>query len=101
MLVIESGPICLYECSYKAYTQKGYSNAGMIRYISKGADYFKEFKPRPFIYYKEDSSWQDEFVDLIKDKRDVYDKYIADKKFNFKEVIRITHLYNTGELPKK
>jgi hypothetical protein len=97
MLVLESGKINLYECTIRGYTSNGYTKMGTIRYIEKKPDIFTAFKPRPFYYEKTESSWRDEFVELIKDNKDVYDKYVADKKFTFKEVIKITHLYNMSE----
>jgi hypothetical protein len=111
MLVLESGKINLYECTIKGYTPNGYASTGtsggytsigytrtgIFRFIEKKPDIFMEFKPRPFYYDKEESNWRDEFVELIKDNKDVHDKYVADKKFTFKEVIKITHLYNTSE----
>jgi hypothetical protein len=34
---------------------------------------------------------------MLKDKPDVYNKYIAEEKFTFKQIGNLVHLYNTGK----
>ena len=33
---------------------------------------------------------------MIKDNKEVYDKYLADDKFGFAQIRNLIHLYNTG-----
>ena len=35
---------------------------------------------------------------MIKDKPNVYEKYMAENKFNFNFIQNLVHLYNTGKL---
>jgi len=94
MKVLENGEINVYECKYVVTGFGNGTSTVMFHYLAKGKDIFREFKPRPFYYDKEESNWKDSFIDLIADKKDVYDKYVADKKYSFKQVVKIAHLYN-------
>lgn len=37
------------------------------------------------------------FAEFLRDKKDVYDKFIKDNKFDTRHILNIVHLYNTGD----
>lgn len=94
--IIEAGKINLYEdASY------GYNGVKMVDwYISKGNDTITRLKTSGLISGSSKKR-KDEFTALIKDNKAVYDMYIADDSFTFKELQKLVHYYNTGIVPPK
>lgn len=102
MEVIEKGKIYLYEVinTYQSYTASTptYSSSIQNWYISKGDNKAKSLKTSSFFFFdKSRQERKDDFGEMIKDNQAVYDKYITGKKFTFKELRKLIHLYNTGE----
>ena len=104
MTVVERGKIDLYEENYEYVLTRtsGITNnySTSTWYIAKGTDTVKVLKSSDFsvsaIFLKSKKSRENIFADMIKDNKDVYDKYIADDKFNFGQIRYLVHLYNTG-----
>jgi len=100
--VIENGNINLYEqilttSSPMAGTSTWSYSSTTNWYIAKGSDTVKELKTSGWFLPRSKKGRKDDFAEMIMDKKDVYDKYIADDKFSFKQLRQLVHLYNTGE----
>lgn len=90
--IIEKGPITLYEVET--------SNGNTIKtdwYISKNTDTAKSLKSSSYLMGRARLR-RDEFGEMLKDKPDIYNKYIADEKFSFKQIQKLVHWYNTGKM---
>ena len=102
MPVIEHGKINLFEVIIVSHSGGGMMTSANTYsttywYISKGTDTVKELKTSGFIWLgKSKKDRKDIFGDLIKDNKAVYDQYVADDKFSFKQLRKLVHLYNTG-----
>jgi hypothetical protein len=96
LILIERGTITLYE-----YIQHMYSTSGGYDitswYVCKGNDVARSLKTSEFFMSKSRQSRRDYLGSMLADKKDVYDKYIVDDKFTFKQIKAIIHWYNTGE----
>lgn len=102
MNVLEKGKISLYSL---VITTSSYSGSKGVTtststdnwYVAKGSDYVKGFKSSGIFLGESRQSRKDYFGELLKDNPDVYNKYMAEKKFNFKSIRNMVDLYNTGE----
>jgi hypothetical protein len=107
MVVLESGKINLYdETTNTTYMNSGpyggvSSSSSTVWYISKGSDTIKPIKNSDFsissVFFKSRKTRENVFAGMIMDNKEVYDKYLADDKFSFKQVRYLVHLYNTGK----
>jgi hypothetical protein len=108
LTVLENGKINLYEEIY--YTPDmhqnsfKYDNSSTRWYIAKGSDTVKVLKNSDLslatLFFKSKEKRKGDFEQMIMDNKEVYDKYLADDKFSFKQIRTLIHLYNTGEQPK-
>ncbi len=96
MTVIEKGKLSLYEMVYNNYSKYG-NTTTTEWYIGKGSDYVKDFKSSGIYIGKSRKERKDYLGDLLKDNQAVYNKYIAEDKFSFKQIQNLVHLYNTGQ----
>lgn len=86
--VVENGKISLYQSIYTSqYT--------IIWYVSKGADTAYLLKTNDISFTRKDR--QNRFEDMLKDNPVVYDRFLAEKKFTYKDLQNIVHLYNAGK----
>ena len=107
MTVVEKGKISLYQLVVTtSYYNNGMTsyNYGMTPssstttwYIGKGSGDVDELKTSGLFSMASRKSRKDELGQLFADNKEVYDKYIADDKFSFKQIRNLVHLYNTGE----
>jgi len=94
--VIEKGRINLYELVTTHYNN-GFTTSTTEWYVSKGSDYVTDLKTSSLFATKSRQKRKDLFGDMVKDNKTVYDKYMADDKFSFKQIRSLVHLYNTGQ----
>lgn len=103
MEVLENGDISLYEQFNQGSYVNGsfYANSSSVWFIGKGSiivtpinDYGVAVSN---LFANRKKKRINEFAELIRDKKLVYDKFIADNTFNNTEIRNIIHLYNTGE----
>jgi hypothetical protein len=102
MNVIENGTICIYEVLQNTtYSGPGLTlGAGAtVRdwYVGKNSDKVTALKSSSMFIADSRKARKDLFKDMLEDKPDIYNKYVADKKFTFKQIRSLIHLYNTGE----
>lgn len=102
MKAIEKGPINLLEeqairTSGMPGTGGVFSNTTTNWYIGKGIDTVRILKTSDLFSIKSKKARKNILTDLIKDKQEVYDKYLADDSFTFEELRSLIHFYNTGE----
>jgi hypothetical protein len=103
MKVIEKGQIRLFEI----IMNNGYSagntpiaNSSMEWFVSKGSDTVSLLKyngTASLMGFRGTKRRQNDFIEMIKDNKNVYDKYVAEDKFSFKQIRNLVHLYNTGQ----
>ncbi|MDB5153450.1 MAG: hypothetical protein JWR54_2201 [Mucilaginibacter sp.] len=108
--VLENGKINLYEEIYTtSYMSAGSnmqynSSINTKWYISKGSDTVKVLKNSDIslatLFFKSKEKRKNDFAEMIMDNQEVYDKYLTDDKFSFKQIRNLVHLYNTGETLK-
>ncbi|MGZ3757178.1 MAG: hypothetical protein ACXVAY_12720 [Mucilaginibacter sp.] len=98
-LVVEKGKINLYQqvTQYYNYAVNAYSSNTVQWYVGKGTESVVELKTSGLFFDKSRKERKDDFADMIKDNKIVYDKYMADGKFTFKQLRKLVHLYNTSE----
>lgn len=113
MPVVEKGKINLYEVTTGAYMYYGATgtssyNTTKVCYISKGTDTVSELKTNVIFNSEFRQSSEDKFAEMIKDNAAVYNTYITNNEFSFKELRNLIHMYNTGlpyedpnEMPKE
>lgn len=104
MTVIEKGKISLYELINNGSTYNGTTTTTTTTttwYISKGSDIANEIKTSGLFSSKARQDRKKEFGEMLKDDTNVYDKFMKDDNFGFKEIRNLIHLYNTGEPYKK
>jgi len=108
--VIENGRISLYEA-----TNRIYNSTNMITtttttwYIGKGTAYVKDVKSNTLFASRSRNERKDDFAEMLKDNKNVYDKYQAEDKYSFEQIRKLIHLYNQGfpntvrpfDIPKK
>ncbi len=106
MDVIEKGKISLYaSVTYVTYGtgRYTYSHSLIDYFIVKGSDYVTWLAGDG--HFKEKTKIKQErknyFEELLKDKPEVYKKYLADNEFDFETIRNIVHLYDTGQPYKK
>lgn len=99
LLAIEKGKISLYQIMNTVSSPYG-STTTTTWYIGKGSDYVKEFKFNGIGLKNSRAERKAEFAKLLIDNKSVYDKFIAEDKFSFKQIKNIVHLYDTGEPAK-
>jgi len=96
MPLIEKGKINLYEMVYTTYTGTTVVTTTSW-YVSKGKDTVSDLKTSSFWMSKSRQKRKDIFGDMLKDDKELYDKYMGDDKFSFKQIRNLVHLYNTGQ----
>lgn len=100
MSVIEDGPITLYEeiiTNYNAGTGVSTSTKNWF-WSTKGSPQANSLKTSSlFLGDKSREERMNDLGELLKDKKEIYDAYIAQKKFSFKQIQKLVHWYNTGE----
>jgi len=102
MTVIERGKISIYELvqtnSYYGGASGTWTNTSQTDwYIGKNTDTVVSFKTSGFFWGKSRRARKDMLGEMFKDNPEVYNKYIAEDKFSFKQIRNLVHLYNTGE----
>ncbi|MGZ3872091.1 MAG: hypothetical protein ACXVJD_04200 [Mucilaginibacter sp.] len=104
MEVLENGPISLYDEFFNRTSSVNgvmYSNSSDIWYVGKGSIIVTPIDDYGFsvsnLFAKRKKQRINEFTELIRDNKIVYDKFIADNTFDNTEIRNIIHLYNTGE----
>ena len=105
MTVLESGKINLYEQTIN-YTQvssapggMSYSTSSTEWFVGKGTDTVKGLKYDDLTLtpsFKSKKSRKNDFAEMLKDNKTVYDKFNADDKFSGGEIRNLIHLYNSG-----
>jgi len=103
--VIEKGKISLYEMIYTTYTGTTTTYSGTMTtnttttewYVSKGSDNVSDIKTSGLFMLKAKQKRKDTFAEMLKDNKNIYDKYLAEDKFSFKQIRNLVHLYNTGK----
>lgn len=98
MPVLEKGKINLYEVVNNNYGPNGTSTSTTTWYVSKGTDNAIELKTSGLFLSKSRENRKNELADMFKDNKAVYDKYMTDDDFGFKQIRNLVHLYNTGEI---
>ena len=96
MTVIERGKISLYEMVYSNY-YNGMTTTTVTWYVSKGSDNVSDLKTSALFSFKSRQTRKDDFAEMLKDNKVVYDLYISEDKFSFKQIRNLVHLYNTGQ----
>ena len=102
MRVLESGKINLYDETTKNMIPgpNGMSFNGSTTqlYAAKGSDSVKELEYSQFgaIQFNSKKDRMNVLAEMLKDNKDVYDKFIAGNKFSFDQIKYLVHLYNTG-----
>lgn len=102
MTVIERGKISIYELvqtnSYYGGAGGTFTNTSQTDwYVGKNTDTVVSFKTSGFFIGKSRQERKDMLGEMFKDNPEVYNKYIAEDKFNFKQIRNLVHMYNTGE----
>lgn len=91
MTVLEKGKISLYEVIvYYKYSATTYW------YVAKNSDKVSLIKTNGLFSGKGRKERKDDLAEMLKDQPAVYQKYMAEDKFNFKAIRNLVHLYNTG-----
>ncbi|TWJ04755.1 hypothetical protein JN11_00476 [Mucilaginibacter frigoritolerans] len=101
MTVIEKGKINLYEMIYTNTSANGVSTSTKVWYVSKATDTVSELKTTSIFSMDSKKDRKDNFLDLIKDNKEVSDKYLSENKFSFKAILNLVRLYNTGDTTYK
>ncbi len=100
--IIERGPISIY-LQVENHPNLTWNSQFDEWYIGKNSDTVKMLKSSGVaIFTKSEKKIKKELAELLKDKKEVYDKFITDGKSDFDDIQNIVHLYNTDEeLSKK
>jgi hypothetical protein len=101
MMILEKGKINLYE----EHINELVMNGGMVEitqwYVAKGTDTVTLLKTSDYsigsVFIKSRKGRKNDFAEMIMDNKEIYDKYLSDDKFTFREIRGLIHLYNTGE----
>jgi hypothetical protein len=97
MIVLENGKLCLYEYTPPSYnTGSNNIQPSTSWYLGKG-DKVIFLKTNSIIANKSRKERKDEFAEMLKDNKDVYDLFVREDKFSGDEVRRVIQLYNTGQ----
>jgi len=71
-------------------------------YVTKGSDTARLLKTSRVAALSDENIEQKNYLaGLLKDKKDVYDKFIKDNKFGIRDIQNIVRIYNTGTEIKK
>jgi hypothetical protein len=97
--IIEKGRISLYELVTSHYNN-GFTTTTTEWYAGKGSDYVTDLKTSSLFLFKSKKKRKDIFGEMLSDNKAVYDKYVGEDKFSFKQIRNLVHLYNTGQLLK-
>jgi hypothetical protein len=100
MEVVEKGKISLYQVTYYSYSQYG-STTTTNWFVGKGSDTVSILKTNGLFATRSRQQRKDSFSEMLKDKKEIYDKYVAEDKFSFEQIQSLVHQYNTGEPVKK
>lgn len=100
MEVVEKGVISLYQVTYYSYSQYG-STSTTNWFVGKKSDTVSILKTNGLFATRSRQQRKDSFSEMLKDKKEIYDKYVAEDKFSFEQIENLVHLYNTGEPIKK
>ncbi|WP_183562696.1 hypothetical protein [Mucilaginibacter sp. SP1R1] len=100
MEVVEKGNISLYQVTYYSYSQYG-STTTTNWFVGKRSDTVSLLKTNGLFATRSRQQRKDSFSEMLKDKKEIYDKYVAEDKFSFEQIANLVHLYNTGEPIKK
>lgn len=95
MTFIEKGKLDLYEAKYNVGSV-GFQTSASAWFIGKGSCIVHEVKA-PALSGITVETMMSNFVKAIRDNPDVYNKFVADRKFTNKAIRNLVHLYNTGE----
>lgn len=96
LTVVENGSVSLYEAVGTNYN--GISGSSVtVWFISKDSDQADLIKTSGAIVGKSEKDLKDTLADILKDKKEIYDAYLAQDKFSFKQIKKLVHWYNTGE----
>jgi len=105
--VVENGPISIYEIvratpgpgvsiATGASLMLSVTSSARDWFIGKNSDNVHSIKSSLYLMGNHNGR-KDEFGEMLKDKPDIYNKYMADDKFTFKQIKNLVHLYNTGK----
>lgn len=106
MTIIEKGIIGIYEVvqtnSYGSMGANGQwsstSTSTTDWYFGKKTDTVVALKTSGFVIFgKSRQKRKDLLGEMLKDKPEIYQKYIAEDKFSFNQIRALIHLYNTGQ----
>jgi len=97
MTVVENGTVSLYEV-VNTYYNGTVTTSTKNWYVGKGSNRVSELKTSALLFLdKSRKDRKDEFANMLQDKHEIYDTYIKQKKFSFKQIQKLVHWYNTGE----
>lgn len=104
LALIEGGKIDLYEEVVNQQYSNGFTGVTSYNnykkwYIAKGANVVQMLKTSDVslgaVFVKSKKQRESSLAEMIADNKEIYDKYITDNDFSFKEIRHIIHLYNT------
>jgi len=110
LALIEGGKIDLYEEVVNQQYSNGFTGVTTYNnykkwYIAKGTNLVQMLKTSDVslgaVFVKSKKQRESSLTEMIADNKEIYDKYIADNDFSFKEIRHIIHLYNTAPDPGK
>lgn len=97
MTVAENGPISLYEVVHTSYNGTSVSSVKNW-FVGKKSNHVSLLKTSGLVLTgKSHKERKDDLAEMLKDKKEVYDAYIAEDKFSFKQIKNLVHWYNTGK----
>ncbi|HEY2581071.1 MAG TPA: hypothetical protein VGI43_04660 [Mucilaginibacter sp.] len=101
MSVVEKGKVNLYE-KFKTIPRPNATADELIEwYVAKGTDTVKLLKSSDHtlgaIFIKSREKRKNDFIEMISDNKEVYDKFLANDDLSFDKIRNLIHLYNTGE----
>ncbi|PTR01367.1 hypothetical protein C8P68_101601 [Mucilaginibacter yixingensis] len=100
MVVIEDGPITLYEdvnTYYNAGTGVSTSTRNWF-WSQKSSNQAEPLKTSALsIGSKSREERMHDFAELLREKHEIYEAFISQKSFSFNQIQKLVHWYNTGE----
>jgi hypothetical protein len=93
--VIEKGKIDLYQTAIIS-TSSGGASKNITWYVGKGSNYVSDLKTNALFSSTAKKKRRDVLGEMFRDNKEVYNKYIGEDKFTFKQIQSLVHLYNTG-----
>ncbi|RYZ95328.1 MAG: hypothetical protein EOP47_26045 [Sphingobacteriaceae bacterium] len=89
--IVQEGEIMMYKM-----VQTGYNYVQTTTwYAAKGTDTLTELKTSAILATTSRKSRKEFLKDILKDKPEIYDKYVADDSFSFAAIGDLIYLYNT------